>query len=117
MVDIALKTPVAEGRQGADSEKRPTEVRRSGSESHFWDISESSLRYQASEDLQHWKIPWPTAGTGSLGGRGAKGDIYRQAYSRGVPDLGRRTFFFGAGTGGAWSRRVYSVSTFSKKTP
>ena len=32
---VALKTPVAEGRQGADSEKRPIEVRWSDSEPHF----------------------------------------------------------------------------------
>ena len=38
-MDIVLMTPVAEGRQGADSEKRPTEVRRSGPEPHFWEIS------------------------------------------------------------------------------
>jgi len=69
-MDIALTTPVAEGRQGAHSEKRPTEVRRSVPEPHFWDISESSLGYQASEDLQYWKIPWPTAKTGSRGGPG-----------------------------------------------
>jgi hypothetical protein len=49
------------------------------------------------------------------GGRGAKSDIYHQAYNRPVPDLGRCTYFFGAG--GAMIRRVYSVSTFSKKTP
>jgi len=36
-MDVALKTPVAEGRQGADSEKRPIEVRWSGSEQHFWE--------------------------------------------------------------------------------
>jgi len=48
---VALKTPVVEGRQGADSEKRPTEVRRSGPEPHFWEVSESSLGYQASENL------------------------------------------------------------------
>jgi hypothetical protein len=29
-------------RQGADSEKRPAEVRRRGSEPHFWEISEPS---------------------------------------------------------------------------
>jgi len=66
-MDITLKTPVAGGRLGADSEKRPTEVWRSGPEPHFWDISESSLGYQASEDLQYWKIPWPTTGTGPRG--------------------------------------------------
>ena len=48
-MDIALTTPVAEGRQGADSEKRPAEVRRSGPEPHFWEISGSSLGYQASK--------------------------------------------------------------------
>ena len=112
MVDFALKTPVAEGRQGAHSEKRPTAPLWSDSKERCWELSESSLGYQTSEDLQHWKIPWPTAGTGS---RGAKGDIYHQAYNRPVPDLGRSTYFFGAG--GAMIRRVYSVSTFSKKTP
>ncbi len=49
-MDVTLKTPVVEGRQGADFEKRPAEVWRSGSEPHFWEISESSLGYQASED-------------------------------------------------------------------
>jgi len=34
-MDIALTTPVAEGRQGANSEKRPIEVRRSSMEPHF----------------------------------------------------------------------------------
>jgi hypothetical protein len=38
-MDVALTPPVAEGRQGADSEKRPAEVRRSDSEPHFWGIS------------------------------------------------------------------------------
>jgi hypothetical protein len=28
-MDVALTTPVAEGRQGADSKERPAEVRRS----------------------------------------------------------------------------------------
>ena len=36
-MDVALMTPVSEGRQGADSEKRPAEVRRSGPEPHFWE--------------------------------------------------------------------------------
>ena len=49
-MDFVLTTPVAEGRQGADSEKRPAEVRRSGPEPHFWEVSESSLGYQPSED-------------------------------------------------------------------
>ena len=69
-MDVTPTTPVAEGRQGADFEKRPTEVRRSGQEPHFWEISESSLGYQASEDLQYWKIPWPTVGTGPRGAGG-----------------------------------------------
>jgi len=42
-MDVALKTPVEEGRQGADSEKRPAEVRRSDPEPHFWEISGSRL--------------------------------------------------------------------------
>jgi hypothetical protein len=49
-IDITLMTPVAEGRQGADSEKRPSEVRRGGPERHFWEISGLSLGYQASKD-------------------------------------------------------------------
>jgi hypothetical protein len=48
-MDIALTTPVAEERQGADSKERPAEVRRSGPEPHFWEISGSSLKYQASK--------------------------------------------------------------------
>jgi hypothetical protein len=48
-MDVALKTPVAEGRQGADSKERPAEVRRSSPEPHFWELSGSSLGYQASE--------------------------------------------------------------------
>jgi hypothetical protein len=88
-MDIALTTPVAEGRQGADSEERPAEARRSGPEPHFWEISGSSLKYQASEDPQYWEIPWPTAGTGSRGGRGAKGDILRQAEYGSSPEIGR----------------------------
>jgi hypothetical protein len=51
-MDIPLTTPVAEGRQGAAFEKRPAEVQRSSTELHFWEISESRLGYQASEDLQ-----------------------------------------------------------------
>ena len=51
-MDLALTTPVAEGRQGAESEKRPAEVRRSGPEPHFWEISGSSLGYQASENIE-----------------------------------------------------------------
>ena len=35
-MDVAPKTPVAEGRLGADSEERPAEARRSGSEERFW---------------------------------------------------------------------------------
>jgi hypothetical protein len=52
-MDVALTTPVAEGRQGAYSEKRPAEVRRSGPEPHFWEISGSSLGYQTSEDFKN----------------------------------------------------------------
>jgi hypothetical protein len=77
-VDIAPKTPVAEG------------------DPPFW---------------------WGNRRDWFPGGRGVKGDIYRQSNSRRAPDLGRRTYFFGEGTGGAMIRRVYSVSTFSKKTP
>jgi alpha-L-fucosidase len=46
-MDVALKPSVAEGRQGADSEKRPTEVRRSDPEPHFWEIYGSSLGRRA----------------------------------------------------------------------
>ena len=49
-IDIALKTPVAEGGPS----------HRDGG----------------------------TAGTGSWGGRGAKGDVYRQAHFERVPDIG-----------------------------
>jgi hypothetical protein len=83
-MDVALKTPVAEGRQGAHSEKRPTEVRRSGPEPHFWDISESNLGYQALEDLSYWKISWPTAGTGSRGAGGLRAISFAKP-NRGLP--------------------------------
>jgi len=47
-MDVALTTPIAEGdRRGADSQKRPTEVRRSSSEPHFWEISELNLETHA----------------------------------------------------------------------
>ena len=46
-MDIALMTPVAEGRQGADSKERPAEVRRSGPEPHFWEISELTFKTHA----------------------------------------------------------------------
>jgi hypothetical protein len=49
-MDIALKTPVAEGQQGADSEKRPAAPLWSDSEERCWELSELSLGYQPSED-------------------------------------------------------------------
>jgi hypothetical protein len=39
-MDIALTTPVAEGRQGADSEKRPAAPLWSDSEERCWELSE-----------------------------------------------------------------------------
>jgi len=78
-MDVALTTPIAEGRQGADSKERPAEARRSSPEPHFWEKSGSSLGYQASEDTQYWEIPWPNRRDWFPGGRGARGDILRKA--------------------------------------
>jgi hypothetical protein len=56
-MDIALTTPVAEGRQGANSEKRPAAPLWSDSEERCWELSEASLGYQALEDSQYGSFP------------------------------------------------------------